>query len=1013
MLSGLARTIHVALMVLLLAQSLPSAQAQPAPAHTTLLVRPNGMERLAPDPWLGGVWIATNVGVFHKDLTTGEIEHYLSRSGLASQHVYDIVPTPEAVWLATEFGVSVLDRSTGKARYLSNADGTLFLHGSGVLLAEGDNVWVGTGKAGLFRADTSTLVATPVPNPVNGSDFEHPIYGLDADGPELFISASKYGLVRWNRETGETTRSEFSTLVEDPQYQRIVATPDDVWISTLSEGVIAWNRETGNNRQWAGPGTTLAPNISGLLQVGDEMWFANRGGVARYTMSTDSWQNWRLGDTGLGADDVAFVDGVLYAQNAQEVYRFDRAASSWSLADWWSDSMIVRHNVIQSCVDEGDRFAFGTGGGGANFLDLSSGRWVRAGPEDGDKSFPNDINVIDIASDGTRRWLTTHNGVSELDIASGVYTNFYTDGRAPGTRGLNLVKDVALDGDEVWFGTSSKLQTKQRPGDPDYWNRGNVARMEKGERSMQIYRMTSGLSSDNVTSVEPDVGRVWVGSLNGGVDSIDRATDQVTHVYPAGGTANVLKMLLRPEGLWLATTEGLILLNRTTLEPREVSGLDGIVPTAMAWADGVLWIGAAARGLRTVNIASMSAMDSYTSGHLLDITATCMLPRGDILYVGTTWGVQRFDMATRQFLPQILRWDPDAVGRSPGLLFGNGQLGISSPDVGQRLDPADPLNVTGSATGPAGSRVLVHADDGPWMAADGVSSWSVTLPEDPSRSGKVTLAARLESNGHVLAFATRVVVVGDGDLETVAEARLRHTPLLEATTGESLRFTVAGNRSLQDLGGLLYLRRPGAARFEAIPMERDLSNTLSASVEPFNVAGIGEYRILVDWEGGSGRLPAPLTGFGPSYTVVVKSPTGLAAARLLMEPAEDLRTGSDGSLKFTVQNLGSRDAAMELAFSGPVAAWLVDPPASADVPAGESRAYTLKLQVPAGANPGQYALDLFATPDPKDGSPAQERFTVTVADGTDSTPPENRGSPFPSWLALAALAVAALASRRR
>lgn len=1016
-----ARTLPALLLALLLVPALPGAQGQPPSADTTLFVRPANLDRIVADPWLGGAWLGTTSGAFHKDLATGEIQHHMAHSGLASPYVIDVAPTADAVWLATGAGVSVLDRSGGQARHVRASDGVP-LGISNVLLVEGGNVWVGTSARGLFRIDPATLVATPVPNPMDGKPFEKGIMGLAADGPELFVSVLHHGLVTWHRGTGQSRLFDHHLFAETPQYQRIVATPQVVWIATVGDGTVAMSRSTGKVfGQWSSPSTINAPNVGGMVSVGDEVWFATGGGVSRYTSSTQTWQNWRLGTAGTGSQDVAFVEGTLYAINDRQVWGFDRASATWSVEPWWTTRM-VRHNTVQSCTDEGRRLAFGTGGGGLNFLDLSTGGWVLAGPEDGNQGWPRDINILDVANDGQTRWLTTHNGVSQLNLATGVYTNYYTDGRVGNGHGHNVVRDVALDGDTVWFATSSALQPKGRAIEPegaqqsDVWNRGNVARMDKGTLAMELYHVSSGLSSENVTAVVPDGDRVWVGSRNGGLDSLDKASKRITHVYPQGGTETVLQMLLRPEGLWLATAgSGLVLVDTATLQARQVPGFSGVPVTSMAWGDGLLWVGTAGLGLRTVDPATLSVVDSYSSGSPIDVWANCMLAANGILYIGSNWGVERFDMELRRYLPQIIHWDASSAGAgSTAALGGTGDvwLAIGTPAAGERLDPAAPLRISGTASAPEGSRVLARADDGPWTEADGIGSWNVTLPEDTERFGPVTLAVRLESPGRVLAFATRTVLVGDGEADAERPAGLHHAPILEAERLTPLRFTVSADASLQGLGGQIHLRRPGSTAFEVVPLVRDASGNLSAAVPAFEAAGNGEYRIRVQWEGGEARFPAPLSGFGPTYPVIVRSATGQAAARIVPAAAAlpEVPSGTNGLVAFTLQNIGARGAAMDLAFEGPAAAWLVQPPASAEIPAGESRSFDLTLQVPAGVKAGQYALDVHATPDPRIGTPAQHRFTVTVA-GLDE--PDARGAPMPTWIILAALALAGLARRRR
>lgn len=1005
-----SRCLPAVLIAVLLLPALPSTEAQLPEAGTTMMIRPTGLARLVPDPWLGGVWMGSQDGAFYKDLASGDLQHFHIRDGLPHQFVWDIIPTAEAVWFATQAGIARLDRATGTFDQVDREDGTMLVVTSRAILLEGSTLWVGTSQDGLFRVDTSSLRATAVPNPVDDQAFQHPIFGLAADGPELFVSAAGYGVVRWDRSTDQTTRYDFTYLQEDPQYTRIHLTTDRLWVGTYGDGLVAFDRDDGSPYEWASPGTVNALNVDSILQIGDELWFATNGGAARYTMSSDSWRSWMMGTTGEGSNDLMLAGGQIYAVNDKFVFRYDRQGDRWVYNEWWVADMTLRHNVVQSCLDEGDRLTFGTGGGGADYLDLRSGRWTVAGPNDGDNGQPRDINILDIATDGKAKYFATHNGVSELDLASRTYINYYTDGRTGDGHGQNLVKDVALDGDNAWFATSATKRPKFRDTDPDRWNPGNLVRMNKATHAMTAYDMGEGLSSNNVSVVEPDGNRLWVGSVLGGLDSFDKATGVATHVYPPGGKDTILDILVRPEGLWLATTgHGLVLLDPQTFDARQGPGFAEIPATSLGWADDLLWVGTASKGLRTVDVATLTIVDSYTTGMPSDLFTNCFLQRGNLLYIGTDNGVERMDLAQRLFLPQISKWDA-ATALAKRADQTSSLLTIVSPASGERPVADQPIAVSGTATAPAGARVFVRADDWPWTQATGVDSWSATLPADPARGGSVTIAAKLESGGQVLALVTRTLAFASEDADV--PAKLDHTPLLEVRLGDAPTLTVKANRTLDDLSGLVFFRRPGGLSFETLPMGRDASGVLTATLPQFDTAGFAEYRILVDWTGGAARLPDPLGGFGPSYTLLVNSRAGLASAAVVAAELPELTAGSEATIAVAVQNSGSRDADMELTFDGPAAAWLVDAPTTLHVPAGESREISLRLEVPAEAKAGTHALDVAAGVDPLIGSSGQERLLLTVAGAGGDAPATPKGAPVPVAVVLAALAVALLARRR-
>lgn len=994
--------------IALLCLTLPQAAAQLPAADTTLMVRPADMARLVADPYLGGVWIGTSNGAFHKDLQSGAIRQYLVRDGLPSPYVWDFVPTPDAVWIATQAGLVRLDRGTGELQPVLDLDGARQETSAQALVEAAGRVWLGTLQDGLFSVDPGTRVATPVPNPINGSRFQHPIMGLAAEGGHLFISTSRYGLVDWDQGSGSARRFSKTSFLQEPEYRRVLATPSDVWIATDGDGAMQVHRADGSITQWDGPGNVNAPIVKGLTRVGEEIWFASLAGVARYTPSTNSWKSWPLGTSGQGGTDVALAEGTLYAVSEKYVNRFERDTGRWAAHLWWHSNMILRHNTVQDCLDEGSRLTFGTGGGGVNYLDLATGRWVQAGPEDGDQARPRDINVLGVARDGGTRWFATYNGVSEQDIASGQYTNYFTDGREGLGRGWNVVNDVAVDGGQVWFATGASLQPKARHTEPDVWNHGNVARMDRATRSLTIYGRAAGLSSENVTVVLPDQGRVWIGSLAGGLDVLDKASGRITHVASVGDKVDVNALLLRPEGLWVGTTgKGLLLVDPATLQATGVPSVSSLSVTALASADGLLWLGTAGQGLRALDPATREVAASSVSGFPIDMWTHCVLPHDGILYLGTNWGVQRFQLAERRLLPQVARWTVEA-GASPGPSAPTGSIHIDSPTDGADVREAS-LTIHGTADVPPGARVLVRTEGGPWALALGSTSWTADLAVGDV-TGPVTLVARLDLDGQAIATAsvTVSVVRQEAAVSEPAVVPVEHVPLLQAHVGQPVHLEVAAPGAGELATATLHLRRPGQADNETLDMAPAGPDRWAIDLEPFRQPGSATYRITLQWPGGGAHLPDVDDGFGTAYTLVVTAPSGRAAGKLAVREADAVSPGQEAEVRLVLQNVGSADASFQLSFKGPLARWIVDAPADVAVPAGESRDVVLHVRVPASARGGSYGLEASAAL--AGGTAAQAETALKVA--TDSAEPEV-GAPSPAWPALAALAIAAAARRRR
>lgn len=1003
-LSRLYRIRDVAFALLAVAVLAAPAQVSAGP-DDVLFASPNRILRLQDDPWSGGVWAGTEGGLIFRDLDSGALRHYSVSAGLPGAVVHDVDATAERVWIATGLGPAVLDKSSQEIQPLLKPSGDPFVTGVRTVFSEQDQVWLGTLGLGLYSVDKETLVAEEVPNPHNGSSFTHPILGLDAVGEDLYISAKGYGLVRWDRATGETMLFNYTYNQPEPKYLRIAATADDVWVGTEGDGVIRVHRSDWSLTEYASPKTTNALGVLSPLPVGTTTWFASMNNVARYESTTNQWRHWSdvpAGDVGGSANDIVLAQGVLYAATGNgDVVRYDPERDHWFSAGWWSPAQVLHNNAVQSCeVEPTGHLVFGTAGGGASIFDPEERSLVRFGREPDAKGQPRDINILDTAYDGERRYFATYNGVSELDLASGEYTNYYVDGRGPDDSGWgwNIVNDIELDGDQVWFGVQSNQERRARSYEDAPWHPGKVTRLDRATGQMFMYGEEAGLSDGNVTTIADDGDHLWIGMEKGGLDRLDKASGSIEHVYPANGELAVHDLLVTDDNVWATSSEGLLRLERDG-NIQNVDALETQLPWSLEMVDGTLWIGTYMRGLFALDPDTLEAK-WYGEGQTFDHMAYCIAHRDGLLYMGTHWGVERFDLESRTFLGHLL-----APAVSSGHGTPQGSISIETPEHGENVT-GQVLSVTGKADAPPGASVSVRVGDGPWQPATGVASWSAELTID-ELPRKFLFSARLQADGHVLAEAFRSIhkarSAGETSEELAPSPAAQHTPVLDAYTREPVTFNVAVENAPQGTQAFLDLRRPGEGAFERTAMERN-GGIFTAVADPFDEAGSAAYRIVIDWGDSSDRLPAPFDGFGDSYPLRVKDPAGAASAAVTGTTRFVVGSGVQEEIEVQVQNVGSRDGVFEVQLSGPLGA-LASSQESLLVPAGESRPLAIGLD---GSSIGKDdILTLTLTPQGL-GTPTEVPLRVSV-DG--SQPLHDQDVPMPLWALLAAVAL--MLARRR
>lgn len=993
----------LAALVLSLPVLIVHAEAQ---SQGAVFASPSTIQRLRSDPWLDGVWIASEGGLFFKDMANGGLGHYSLAQGLPNAIVYDVDADPQRVWIGTGLGAAVLDKATQSVQAIRNPDGSPLHARVRTVFIEGDHGWLGTEGAGLYRVNGASLVATPVNNPVNSSAFTHHIYGIGSVGQDLYISATGYGLVEWDRATGEAKKIDYgyNHNTGAPMYGRILVTPKWVWIGTEFDGVIRVDRDGGKLYEYASKDSTNSPTVYIPLQVGDEVWMSTLVGVSRYTASTQRWMDWQYVPYDAGGQpvsDLAFHQGELYAATVQgRIARFDRSANAWLPADWWDSRQVMSGNLVNGCgTDGGHRLLFATGHH-ADYYDPRTNSWAIAGREPSDRGQPQDIFILATAADSRNRYFTHYNGVSELDVASGEYATYYVDGRTRNWGG-RAVLDVEIDDKYAWFGMKSFQESGRFNRNPP-WHPGMVTRMDRETHAMTHYGKENGLTESNVTAIESDGDLLWIGMGKGGLDVLDKRTGVVSHVYPTTGLAYVNDILVRPDAIWLAaTTRGVVRIDRATHEATVVP-LPAFA-TALADSAGSIWAGTYYGGLYAVDLATYRATQ-YGTGRPFDYNAYCLIAHDGLLYLGGDAGVQRFSLAERRFLPQVAAPASQASPPAPGSF----RIEITSPPSGGATPDAT-LMVAGTSAGPEDSIVRVRAGDGAWEAASGTRSWSADVPLDGAADGDLVVTARLESGGQVLAQAARVVRVGkvSDASHTPGDVAVHHAPVFEAVVGSPIRFAAAVEPAdAQGLAAHVELQRPGNSSVEIIPMVMQADGNLTGHAPPFTQAGAAKYRFVASWEGGSVRLPAPLSGFGDAYVMTVVR-SGSPASAVASGPQRlDLQPGQSQDVDLTVQNVGVRAGVFNISVSGSAAAW-ARAPASVEIPAGESRQILLNVEVPTNATLEEHTLWLTLRPM---ASEDENLFHMTVNVGSGQVV-DGQGTPLQLWLALVALAVT-LATKR-
>lgn len=203
------------------------------------------------------------------------------------------------------------------------------------MLAENGNiVWVGTDKSGLWRWNTSTGEKIPIQDPSEGNSPSAITSLVVTPDNTLYVGSFAYGLRRVRNgvfekvKTGTALDNSFAwSLAPDGE--------GGIWISTLGAGVFHYNPETGHTKHYSDT-TTYTPALyvnSGIKSKDGRFYFGHSYGICY--VDPDDGQIHDLKDLNDNLDTTGwrivqlFEDsrGLLWAATSHGLKAIDRTHS--------------------------------------------------------------------------------------------------------------------------------------------------------------------------------------------------------------------------------------------------------------------------------------------------------------------------------------------------------------------------------------------------------------------------------------------------------------------------------------------------------------------------------------------------------------------------------------------------------------------------------------------------------------------------------------------------------------
>jgi PAS domain S-box-containing protein len=294
--------------------------------------------------------------------------------------------------------------------------------------------------------------------------------------------------------------------------------------------------------------------------------------------------------------------------------RFDRNTESFTHFRHNPDdpNSLGTDSVFAILEDRAGQIWLGTRGGGLDRFDPITQTFTHYRHDANNPQSLSNDKVFNLLEDHDGMlWVGTDGGLNRLDPATGTFTTYRNDPANPASLSNDEVRALHLDDDGMlWVGTFG--------GGLD---RLDLNQVKAGEQPLFThYRHdpddAQSLSDDNVFSIQRDVhGRLWIGTLGGGLNLLDAKTGAFQH-YPANETApqdfaahRVYRMAEDARALWQGTDNGVYLLDLRPKpfytfahDPNDPNSLAGsVLDFVYQDPQGIVWASTTHSGLNRID----------------------------------------------------------------------------------------------------------------------------------------------------------------------------------------------------------------------------------------------------------------------------------------------------------------------------------------------------------------------------------------------------------------------------
>ncbi len=406
----------------------------------------------------GGIWVATDAGLYRLDSRRGTFDCYATPpvtgpiNGIVSENSHALI-------LATSAGLYRFDTVSRQFARLDGADGISGLADQNLngLLLDGDGtLWLMTNRAGLCCLPKRPAFARFISLPDVGNGEKSLVTSFCPDGNDAAFVGTTGGLYRYNRRSG--TLQRFGSIGNEA-VTSLMADGGTLWVGTEQNGLKTIDLATGHVKSFVYseklPYTVTSNTIRCIFKSrAGRIYVATNWGICRFDSSSDHFLPFRVLNS--MTDYVSLCEdrsGCLWAASDNRgAFRYwPKSDEIDSYACDSRNPKSITSNSLRSVMcDSQGRVWFATKGGGLCRYDKATSAFTRIqGIDD---------NVHFVAEDRRRNiWAATDAGLVKIVGGRGdavVQMASQADlwqGRLMQTATLNLADGHMLLGSENGF----------------------------------------------------------------------------------------------------------------------------------------------------------------------------------------------------------------------------------------------------------------------------------------------------------------------------------------------------------------------------------------------------------------------------------------------------------------------------------------------------------------------------------------------------------------------------------